>query len=54
LEIGAPQPYIPREQDLNAYPELDPVIAALNQGLEETGRAIELWGRVVRSPDPGQ
>ncbi len=41
--LGNPQPYIPRDQDLNAYPELDPVIAALNEGLEETGRAIELW-----------
>ena len=41
--IGEPQPYIPRETDLNAYPELDAVIAALNQGLEETGRAIQAW-----------
>lgn len=43
VSLGNPQPYIPRDQDLSAYPELDPVIAALNEGLEETGRAIELW-----------
>ncbi len=43
FQLGNPQPYIPRDQDLNAYPEMDPVIAALNEGLEETGRAIELW-----------
>ncbi len=41
--LGHPQPYIPRPEDLSAYPELDPVIAALNQGLEETGRAIDVW-----------
>jgi uncharacterized protein YraI len=41
--LGEPQPFIPQERDLNAYPELDPLIAALNEGLEETGRAIELW-----------
>ncbi|GEM_PF-3093759 len=41
--LGHPQPYIPRDVDLSTYPELDPVIAALNEGLEETGRAIDLW-----------
>lgn len=43
FDVGEPQPYIPRDADLHAYPEMDPVIAALNEGLEETGRAIELW-----------
>ncbi|GAB4575934.1 MAG: hypothetical protein Kow0077_29910 [Anaerolineae bacterium] len=43
FDLGHPQPYIPREGDLMEYPELGPVIAALNQGLEETGRAIDLW-----------
>lgn len=38
-----PQYYIPRPEDLAAYPELDPVIASLNQGLEELGHAIEEW-----------
>lgn len=43
FDLGEPQPYIPRERDLLEYPELDPVIAALNEGLEETGHAIERW-----------
>ena len=43
FDLGHPQPYIPREGDLMEFPELAPVIAALNQGLEETGRAIDLW-----------
>ncbi|MBN2471745.1 MAG: SH3 domain-containing protein [Anaerolineae bacterium] len=43
FDLGHPQPYIPREGDLMEFPEIAPVIAALNQGLEETGRAIDLW-----------
>lgn len=43
FNLGHPQPYIPREGDLMEFPQLAPVIAALNQGLEETGRAIDLW-----------
>lgn len=43
LNIARPQPYIPREGDLMEYPELAPLVAVLNEGLEETGRAIDLW-----------
>jgi uncharacterized protein YraI len=43
FDLGHPQPYIPIEGDLIQYPELAPVIASLNEGLEETGRAIDLW-----------
>ncbi len=43
FDIGILQPYIPREGDLIQYPELDPVIAALNEGLEESNAAIDRW-----------
>jgi uncharacterized protein YraI len=43
VDIGIVQPYIPRDGDLIEYPELDPVIATLNEGLDETNAAIAKW-----------